>query len=110
MAAPERTFLTGDWSVPRNEAGFPQYREVLGGQACVRFALLDPSDLRFRVEARAHPGRGLVIAAVTLNGHGFVRWPLGEEWEEHRTDLSQRLLVPGENLLCLELALLHRSG
>ena len=41
MAAPERTFLTGDWSVPRNEAGFPQYREVLGGQACVRFALLD---------------------------------------------------------------------
>ena len=102
MAVPERTFLTGDWSVPRNAAGFPRYREVLGGQACMRFALLDPSDLRFRVEARAHPRRGLVIAAVTLNGHVLVRWPLGKEWEKHRTDLPQRLLIPGENLLCLE--------
>ena len=102
MASPERTFLTGAWSVPRNEAGFPQYREILGSQACVRFALLDPSDLSFRVEARAHPRRGRVIATVTLNGHSLVRWPWGEEWEEHRTVLPKRLLVPGENLLCFE--------
>ena len=102
MATPERTFLTGSWSVPRNEAGFPQYREILGDQACVRFALLDPSDLSFRVEARAHPRRGRVIATVTLNGHSLIRWAWGEEWEEHRTDLPQRLLVPGENLLCFE--------
>jgi hypothetical protein len=102
MATPERTFLTGAWSPPRNEAGFPRYREILGSRACVRVPLLDPVDVPFRIEARAHPHRDLVTAVVTLNGRALVRWPLGDGWEEHRTDIPERLLVRGENLICLE--------
>ena len=45
MASPERTFLTGAWSVPRNEAGFPQYREILGSQACVLCQNSDSHDI-----------------------------------------------------------------
>ncbi len=102
VGSSEQPFLTGGWSRPINEAGPPTFRQVFLPRACVRIPLLRPVEMEATVTARTPARLGVQPMTVTLNDKPVARLALEPEWTEQAAPLPATMMIPGENLLCLE--------
>jgi hypothetical protein len=93
-------YLARGWSRPKCRDGWPRFRWALYPEACVRFPLAEPFDLRTTVEARAPRRLEGQRMSVFANDTMVTVEPLPPEWGEVRFTIPAQDLVPGENLLC----------
>jgi hypothetical protein len=102
LGSSDQEFLTGGWSKPINQAGPPAFRQVFLPRGCVRIPLLRPIEMAVRVTARTPKRLGVQPMTVTLNDNPVTRLVLSPEWTEQSAPLPASMMIPGQNLLCLE--------
>ena len=94
-------YLLDGWGTGSRRKADRTFRRALHPQACVRVPLQEPIDLRTVVTARAPEGLASQALTVALNGEALTTVPLSNQWEDIKFTMPARLLVPGENSLCL---------
>ncbi|MBN2370443.1 MAG: hypothetical protein JXO72_08145, partial [Vicinamibacteria bacterium] len=102
LADPECPYLAGGWSSSLNAAGRPTFRWALHPSACVRFPLDHPLfDMKASIRARAPTRLENQVMIVSLNGVVLRLSSLATDWTETEVVLPGRLLMSGQNRLCL---------
>jgi len=94
-------YLLQGWSTGSRRRAPRPFRRARFPEACVRIPLQEPFDLRTVVTARAPDGLASQTVTVTLNGETLTSVGLPNEWRDIRFTMPERILVPGENTLCL---------
>lgn len=100
VGAVNSPFLMEGWSKIRLRSDGPQFRWALSPRACVRIPLEEPIELRGYVSARS-VGAEPSSVDLLVNGKPIAALRLVPQWKDLAFSAPAKLLLPGENFLCL---------
>jgi hypothetical protein len=102
LASVDDRNLSGEWSPGRRPLGERGFRWALPPVSCVRIRIPDSSvDLGLRVTARAPKRCQPQTMEVLSNGSTVGSAAVPIDWAEISFVVPSRLLIPGENAVCL---------
>lgn len=99
-AADERYLLRG-WGHRSRRTLDPSFRWALPPESCVRLPLSQPFDVPITISAWSPEPVQPQVMTVEANGVWVGAANLGTEWTDVRVTVPARVLVSGENALCL---------